>query len=201
VIVETNIKSAAPIRRKSERTCIACKLSRSRDSLARFVRTPDGEVVFDPKRNYPGRGANICFSSKCIQTACDRQLFARSFKNKIKQPNSKEMLAQLRKTAQRRLTSLVGSAAGARYTTIGAELTAKTIAAGTARCVLLANDSARRDQIISISESAQIPVVTIENKVLLGTLLGRKATGVASISNIGLSESIIGMFNRLDILT
>ncbi|MDP6666549.1 MAG: YlxR family protein [Dehalococcoidia bacterium] len=42
------------------RTCVVCRERKPKDGLLRIVRTPGGEVVFDPTGRLNGRGAYVC---------------------------------------------------------------------------------------------------------------------------------------------
>jgi uncharacterized protein len=53
------------------RTCVGCRRTRPRDELVRLARTPDG-VRYDRQRRAPGRGANLCPDTSCIEAASER---------------------------------------------------------------------------------------------------------------------------------
>ena len=53
------------VRRQPERSCIACRESRSKRDLIRVVRTPSGEVALDLTGKLSGRGAYLCKRSSC----------------------------------------------------------------------------------------------------------------------------------------
>lgn len=55
-------------KRTKQRTCIECRKACSKQDLIRIVRTPDGEVVFDPTGKANGRGAYLC-SLACLEKA------------------------------------------------------------------------------------------------------------------------------------
>ncbi len=50
---------------KGERTCIGCRDKETKSKLYRIVRTPDGDVAFDPTGRAAGRGAYVC-SLECF---------------------------------------------------------------------------------------------------------------------------------------
>lgn len=55
-------------KRTKQRTCIECRKACSKQDLIRIVRTPDGEVEFDPTGKVNGRGAYLC-SLACLEKA------------------------------------------------------------------------------------------------------------------------------------
>jgi len=57
-----------------QRTCIGCRSARDKRELLRIVRSPDGEIAFDPTGKRSGRGAYVCRDEACL----DRALVARA---------------------------------------------------------------------------------------------------------------------------
>jgi predicted RNA-binding protein YlxR (DUF448 family) len=68
----------------SERTCIVTRQIRSPSEMLRFVIGPDESVVFDLKRNLPGRGVWVTAKKPIVAEAVKRQAFAKSFKAKAR---------------------------------------------------------------------------------------------------------------------
>lgn len=67
-------------RKAPERTCVATRAVRPADELIRFVRSPDGQVVPDLKRELPGRGVWVTASADAVRLAVKRKAFSRGFK-------------------------------------------------------------------------------------------------------------------------
>ena len=68
-----------PIRR-----CAACRRAAPKSSLLRFARDPHTrQVAFDPDQRMAGRGAYLCPSAACFQTARKRNSLARALKTPI----------------------------------------------------------------------------------------------------------------------
>lgn len=61
------------------RTCVGCRGRGGRDELLRFVLV-DGEVVADPEKRLPGRGAWLHDSPECRALAARRRAFARALR-------------------------------------------------------------------------------------------------------------------------
>ena len=51
------------------RQCLGCNEHKPKKELLRVVRTPEGEIVLDFTGKKSGRGAYICYSSKCLRKA------------------------------------------------------------------------------------------------------------------------------------
>lgn len=60
------------------RQCVACREKKEKYALARVVRTPSGEVLYDAKGRTSGRGAYICKDIKCLEKAVKSRALARA---------------------------------------------------------------------------------------------------------------------------
>jgi predicted RNA-binding protein YlxR (DUF448 family) len=56
---------------------------KDKKELLRIVRNSEGEINIDPIGKLPGRGAYICKSVKCFDTAVKAKRLERAFKSKI----------------------------------------------------------------------------------------------------------------------
>ncbi len=74
-----------------ERTCIGCREKKPKRELIRIVRTPDGEVFFDPTGKTSGRGCYICPSVSCLKKALKGNRLSNTLKIEI----TKEMKERL----------------------------------------------------------------------------------------------------------
>ncbi len=74
------------------RQCVACREHREKPQLARIVRTPSGEVVYDAKGKVSGRGAYICKSVACLEKAIKSRALSRA----LEVPIPDEMFETLR---------------------------------------------------------------------------------------------------------
>ena len=67
------------------RQCVGCGEMKEKKELVRVIKTPEGEVVFDVTGRKNGRGAYVCFSTECLDTAIKRKGLERSLKIAIPQ--------------------------------------------------------------------------------------------------------------------
>lgn len=73
--------SAPPPRRVPVRTCVACRAAGGKRGLLRLVRDPATSLIaLDPTGKRPGRGAYVCPSTACVDTALKRRALERSLK-------------------------------------------------------------------------------------------------------------------------
>jgi uncharacterized protein len=59
---------------------VACRASSDKKALLRIVRDSDGVVRLDPTGKAPGRGAYLCPTSECIQTAFKQKRLDRALR-------------------------------------------------------------------------------------------------------------------------
>lgn len=70
-------------RKVPQRSCLGCKQILPKKQLYRVVRTPDGEVVFDPTGKKAGRGAYICPKAECLEQAIKSGRFERALELRV----------------------------------------------------------------------------------------------------------------------
>jgi len=73
------------------RTCVACRQVRASRELIRIVRLPDGRVEIDHMHKKSGRGAYLCRSQACWETALGKKLLEHALKTKIADEELKDL--------------------------------------------------------------------------------------------------------------
>ena len=63
-----------------QRTCVACRQGSAKRELVRVVRATDGSVRIDPTGKLSGRGAYLCQTPTCWQSALTRGGLPRALK-------------------------------------------------------------------------------------------------------------------------
>lgn len=63
-----------------KRMCIACRNLFDKRDLKRIVRTPQGEVLFDPTGKKAGRGAYLCSDPECLKKCVKGKILNKVFK-------------------------------------------------------------------------------------------------------------------------
>jgi len=80
-------------RRKTPmRTCVGCRTVRPKKELIRVVRDPQGELHVDKTGKLSGRGAYICPSLECLESAVRGNRLERA----LERPVSEELLVRLK---------------------------------------------------------------------------------------------------------
>ena len=67
------------------RMCASCRERFDKRSLLRIVKTPEGEVQFDPTTRQNGRGVYICDNAKCIEKIKNPKLTSNAFDIRVDQ--------------------------------------------------------------------------------------------------------------------
>ena len=78
-----------------ERFCLGCQEKKSKKSLVRIVRSPEGEFSVDVTGKLPGRGAYICPRAECLEMAQKSRGLERSFKGKVPQEVYEKLSEQI----------------------------------------------------------------------------------------------------------
>lgn len=76
------------------RKCIGCNEMKEKKQLIRIVKNSEGNISIDPVGKLPGRGAYICRSVECFDSAVKSKRLEKAFKGRI--PD--EIYAGLRET-------------------------------------------------------------------------------------------------------
>jgi len=85
---------AARGRHRPIRTCVACGRRAARGELRRLV-VVGGEVVFDPRRRLPGRGAWLCPGRECLERLARDKGRDRVFRRRLGEDAWREVFAAL----------------------------------------------------------------------------------------------------------
>lgn len=77
------------------RQCVACREHREKLQLARVVRKPDGQVVYDGRGKVPGRGAYLCRNVACLERAVRSKALSRALETDIPEEMFDTLRAQM----------------------------------------------------------------------------------------------------------
>ena len=70
-------------KRKRPRTCVGCGEESPKRELLRVIRTPEGEVRYDPTGRANGRGAYVCSFRECVVLAIKKKALSRALKTDV----------------------------------------------------------------------------------------------------------------------
>lgn len=80
---------------KPQRTCIVCRTTETKNSLLRLVRSPEGEICFDPTGKMNGRGAYVC-SVACLEKALSSKKLDAALRTTVTAEDRERIAQQLR---------------------------------------------------------------------------------------------------------
>ena len=72
-----------PPRRLPQRTCIICRQTAGKRSLVRIVRTANDGVQIDERGKVPGRGAYLCHTHSCWESALGSSILQHALRTEL----------------------------------------------------------------------------------------------------------------------
>jgi len=66
-----------------KRMCVSCREMFEKKALKRIVRTPEGEIVYDPSGKKAGKGAYICTNPDCFAKIRKGKILEKNFKTEV----------------------------------------------------------------------------------------------------------------------
>lgn len=182
------------IRKSPQRSCIACRCSSDKNSLLRFVLSPDGVVTPDLDGRLPGRGAYTCTSQKCLRQAMAGQQFKRAFKGQIIGTDLSVLDQQIQNLMLKKITGYLALANKAGVVTTGGDAVSRGLKGNCQGSLLiLAEDISAGvgERLQYQSERVGVSVIQIASKELIGLLMGKASDRSAVlISSDGFARSL-----------
>lgn len=110
------------------------------EKMIRFCVAPDGTLTPDLAHKLPGRGIWVTADRDVVAEACEKNLFTKAARRKVKYPeNPDELITDL---FVKRLQSLLGVAKKAGLVVAGFEKVAEALRKGQVVCLIEATDAA-----------------------------------------------------------
>ncbi|MRR57424.1 MAG: DUF448 domain-containing protein [Deltaproteobacteria bacterium] len=177
-----------------QRSCIACRETRNKDELIRFVLSPDGILVPDLMHKLPGRGAYTCASYSCILRACERKQFSRAFRKDGEAVAPEALRERIIRTMEDRIASYLALANKAGKVVSGSDQVADFLRkkSPTKRIVFLAADISEDigQRVRTLAELNHVGHVTLFDKERYGELLGKGLRSVVAVRGDGFVETL-----------
>jgi predicted RNA-binding protein YlxR (DUF448 family) len=156
---------------RNPRRSVLSRTRQDRDGMLRFVRDPQGQVVFDVDARLPGRGFWLEADRASVELAVKRQALTRAAG-----PGSAvagDLAARIEETLVRRGLDRLGLARRAGVLVSGFDEVERTLRAGRAVMLIQALDAAE-DGLQKLGRLAvDLPVVRLFDRFELGRALGR----------------------------
>ena len=173
---------------KPQRSCLGCRQTRGKESLIRFVLSPQGEVVPDIESKLPGRGAYTCISEQCLLAACKQRQFSRAFKREVLSLPPDEMAGQVVRILHGRILGYIGLAnRGGKVVSGGSMVSDAMRSSHKPALVLVATDVSASigDKIVSLAAVHRIACLHIMTKDDFGAILGKAPRSAVAIKTGG----------------
>ncbi len=154
-----------------ERSCIVTREVQPKETLIRFVISPNGEVVPDFSGKLPGRGLYVSASRTLLGEAIERRLFSKAAKRPVSVQNDFEALVE--KLMFERLLQLLSLCRKAGEAIAGFEKIEEALMAGKVAALLHAED-ASDDGVHKLKRRAEgLPSIRFFSRDALSQVMGR----------------------------
>lgn len=185
------------------RTCIVTKMEKSPDEMIRFVQGPENRVYPDLQRKLPGRGVWVTARKTDLEHAIAKNLFSRSFKDKVMVDNNLPdlVLDLMRKSSLQALA--MAKKAGLMVT--GQAKAEALIREGGSLVLIQANDaggdgvkklqSAIKAQ--KVYEEREVKIIDEFSSMELDNTLNGTNTAYIALLEGGATEKLVQMIGRL----
>jgi len=181
-------------RRQPQRTCMGCRQVKDQAELIRFVCSPEGEVLADLKSRLPGRGAYLCNSRSCIETAVQRKQFDRAFRRSCEPVANDSLIEAVGQELLAHLASLLGMARKSAKFVAGSNAVLDALSRRKPLAVvILAKDISPQigEKVRRKAEHQDIVTTKLFDKVELGRILGRAERSVVGLPDGKLAEAFL----------
>ncbi len=184
-------KEDQPIRR-----CIVSGDEMPKDQMVRFVVGPEQEITCDIEARLPGRGFWLSARRDVINTACDKNRFAKAARAKVKVPA--DLADRVEWLLARRCLDLIGLARRAGEAVSGFEKVEAWLKSGKPAGVLLAaSDGVQNGRTKVRSWAANTPVIVALDGDELGQAFGRERAVHVVVAPGRLAKKLLANAGRL----
>lgn len=180
--------------RQPQRTCLGCRQVKGQAEMVRFVRSPDGEILADLKGRLPGRGAYLCNSRSCIETAVARKQFERTFRQTCQEVTVDRIADDIAQGLLAHMASLIGMARkSAKFVSGGNAVQDALTRRKPLAVIVLARDISIPigEKVMRKAEAQNVVTTKLFNKLELGRILGRAERSVVGLPDGKLAESFL----------
>jgi predicted RNA-binding protein YlxR (DUF448 family) len=184
-------------REKELKRCIVTNVELPRDTMVRFVVSPDEEIVADIEARLPGRGFWLSARRDVINKACTKTYFARAARAKVSV--SSNLADRVERLLVRRCQDLIGLARRAGQVVSGFSKVEAWLRSGKTTGVLLtAVDGAEdgKKRIKAWTEGA--PVIVALNAEELGLVFSRDRVVYVIVAPGRLAKKLLATAQRLE---
>ena len=182
-----------------QRTCIACRQTKDKNQLVRYVVAPDGALLVDYRQRLPGRGAYTCVGVQCLYDAVKRNSFQRCFKGQCSTVDAPILEQQLKMAVKQKITNLIGMSRKSGQVTSGSNAIIEALKKGSSfLLIVLAEDisSAIGKKIEALAQRKNIYCTRLYDKQVIGQMLGKEERSVIAVQKGLLADSLLNELHR-----
>jgi ribosomal protein L7Ae-like RNA K-turn-binding protein len=162
------------------------------------VRDPDGRVLVDRDLKAPGRGAHLSYDREAIEQAVKRRAFGRAFKAPVEPVTVEDLVEQVLRAIDQRVTNRLAIARRARHAVSGTDMVERTLGSGRAHLVVMAGDTAAAtaDRLRRKAAANEVPVEVFQSREDLGSTQGTEERVVIAITHAETARALALEFAR-----
>lgn len=141
---------------EEERKCIVCGEVLPKEALLRFVSLPDGQLLPDFKKKFPGKGLYVRNSKQSLTLAVEKNLFTKAAKKNVKL--SADLVDMVEGLLRKNALDMVSLARKAGVLTAGMEKVRELIVKNKAAFLLEATDAGAdgHEKLLSLAQNLEI---------------------------------------------
>ena len=182
-----------------QRTCVACRQTKDKNQLVRYVVAPDGAVLVDYRQRLPGRGAYTCIATQCLCDAVKKKSFQRCFKGKSHSVDATALTQQLIMAIEKKIASLIGMSRKSGQIISGSNAIIESLRKNSSiALVLIAADisAAIGQKIETLAQRKNIYSARLYDKQMIGQMLGKEERSVIAVQTGLLADSLLNELHR-----
>ncbi len=186
-------------KRGPQRTCVACRQTKDKSQLVRYVVAPNGAVLVDYRQRLPGRGAYTCVTVQCVSDAVKRNSFQRCFKGKNGSVDAAVLMQQLSMAVVQKFSSLIGMSRKSGQIIAGSNAVIEALRKKKPiTLVLIAEDIsvAIGQKVEALAQRDNIYSARLYDKQMIGQMLGKEERSVIAIPAGLLADSLLNELHR-----
>lgn len=182
-----------------QRTCVACRQTKDKNQLVRYVVAPDGAVLVDYRQRLPGRGAYTCVAMQCLCDAVKKNSFQRCFKGQCRSVDATELRQQLIMSVEQKIVNLIGMSRKSGQFISGSNAVIEALRKGSSlSLIVIAEDisTAIGKKIETLAQRENIYSVRLFDKQMIGQMLGKEERSVIAVPAGLLADSLLNELHR-----
>jgi len=175
-----------------QRSCLACRETKDKGSLLRFVLAPDRTVVPDLQQKLPGRGVYTCMKGSCLRQAALKKQFSRGFKGEVLGAEAENLTRQVAEKLEERIASYLCLANKGGKIVSGSDQVMDKLKKGGAGILFLATDISTDigEKFRAVAKLKGVRCMALFTKERLGELIGKELRSVLAVLDSGFIGSI-----------